>query len=125
VSVAATRVGAVVRAGVGAVMLLRPQVVAGVIGAPAHGPHPVLRILGLRHVVQGMALVAAPSRANGNAAAAVDCTHVATCVAYAGIRRSSRGAVLREAALETGILAATWLSRPAADQNDERSRIQR
>jgi hypothetical protein len=75
--------------------------------------------------VQGTALVAAPSRANGKAAVVVDSTHVATCIAYAGIRRSSRGAVLREAALETGILAATLLSRPAADQNDERSRIQR
>ena len=106
-------------------MLLRPQVVAGLIGAPADGAHPVLRILGLRHVVQATALAAAPSRANCNAAAVVDATHVASCVAFAAVRRSSRPTVLLEGALETGILAGTWLTRPSADQNDERSRIQR
>ena len=113
-TVTAARAAAVVRAGVGVTMLLRPDMVARVTGAPVQGTHPVLRVLGLRHVVQAVALLAAPTPTVVRAGAAVDATHVTSCLAFACLPGPKRTAVLREAALETGILTGTWVTRPRA-----------
>lgn len=109
-SATASRAMAAVRAGVGLTMLLRPQAVARLIDAPRDGRHPALRVLGLRHVVQAAVISADPTRTVVAAGLAVDAAHVGSCLLFAPMSRTWRGTVLREAVLETGIAAATWVA---------------
>lgn len=110
-----TRGVAALRAAYGAVLVLRPDAAAAALGAPVSGSHPVLRVLGLRHLVAAAALWRSASRTAGTVAAVVDGTHVASCLAWAVVRPSDRVPALRDAAAESAVLLATAAARPSAD----------
>ena len=108
-----TRGAAVLRAAVGAGMLSRPDLAARVLGARPSARHPVLRLLGARHVLEAGLLLVRPTRPAVTGAVAVDGAHVASCVAYAALSGSDRRPALRDALFASGLLLVTALSRPS------------
>jgi hypothetical protein len=112
VTATAVRAAAAGRAAVGLAMLLRPDDVARRLGSPTTGGHPVLRVLGARHLVQAAVLSARPSAEVVAGSVAVDALHVASDLALAAVRGDRRRPALRDAAVSTAVLLATWLTRP-------------
>ncbi|MCA1711267.1 MAG: hypothetical protein LC789_06350 [Actinobacteria bacterium] len=105
------RSAAAMRGGYGVLLLTQPARVAGVLGAPVEGSHPVLRILGVRQVVEAAAaVIAKPTTAVLDASVAVDALHVLSCLGFAAVRPERRRPALGSAALATALLVATWLS---------------
>lgn len=96
----------------GLTLLAAPDEAARLLGAAPHGPHPLLRVLGLRHVVQAATLLARPTRGVVQASLALDGAHVASCLLYAAVDRANRRPALRDALLEMSLLLATRRSRP-------------
>jgi hypothetical protein len=107
-----TRIAAAVRAGLGLAMLTRPQQVARLLGSPPSRRHPVLRVLGLRHLAQAGVLAHRPDRAATTISCFVDGAHVTTCLLLAAAAPSRRAPAVRDAGVESVVLLATWLVRP-------------
>jgi hypothetical protein len=80
--VVAARVLGLVQAGIGAGMVAAPVAVAGRVGGPV-APAPVVRVLGVRGVGQGLLTAARPGRATLTLGAVVDLAHLASMVALA------------------------------------------
>jgi hypothetical protein len=93
-------------------MLTQPRKVARLLGAPPSGPHPVLRVLGLRHLAQAGALAYRPDRATATASCFVDGTHVLSCLLLAAVAPTRRRPALRDAGIESTVLLTTWFARP-------------
>lgn len=108
------RTVAVVRAGVGALMATRPDLAAHLVGAPPRDAHPVLRLLGLRHLAEALAILLRPRPAVVATGIAVDAAHVLSCVLLAAVSRSHRQPALRDGAVASSVLLGTWLTRPPA-----------
>jgi hypothetical protein len=102
------RVAAALRAAVGVTFVSRPEEVARLLGAAPGGHHPVVRILGARHLAQAALLAAQPSRATVRASNAVDGLHVLSCVLCAAVVRARRTPAARDGSLDACVLLATW-----------------
>lgn len=101
----------VVRLGVGAVALARPQLPVRVAGAPGGGVvRTVVRVLAARYVVQSVLPQVDGGRLRGTwlrgGDAAVDGLHAASMVGLAAIAPSYRRLALGSAALATGLALA-------------------
>lgn len=107
-----TRATAGVRAVAGAGLLLRPDLAARLLGSPPTGAHPVLRGLGVRHLVEAATLWTRPTRTATDVAVAIDAVHVGSLLGFAAISAEHRRPALRDAALATGLLLATLHARP-------------
>jgi short-subunit dehydrogenase len=107
----ALRTAASLRAGWGLVLLIRPDVAARLLGSGSAGAHPVLRLLGIRHLVEAGALALRPERETATAACVVDGTHVLSCLLLGAVDPHRRPPAARDAAVETAVLAGTWLTR--------------
>ncbi|GAC1442441.1 MAG: hypothetical protein NVSMB55_13180 [Mycobacteriales bacterium] len=92
--------------------MTRPDLAARVLGAPRRDSHPVLRILGLRHLLEAAALASRPTSGVVAAGLAVDGTHVLSCLGLAAVSPSHRRPAFRDAVAGSTILIATWLLRP-------------
>ena len=110
------RAAAAARAGLGALLVTRPDLAARVLGAQRRDSHPVLRVLGLRHLLEAAALATRPTAGVVAVGLVVDGTHVLSCLGFAFISRSHRRPALRDAAAASTVLVATWLSRPKPTQ---------
>lgn len=108
------RTVAAVRAGVGALMATRPDLAAQLLGARRQDAHPVLRLLGLRHLAEALAILLRPTPGMVEAGVAVDSAHVLSCVLLAAASRSHRQPALRDGAVASSVLLGTWLTRPRA-----------
>ena len=106
------RASALGRAALGLVLLVRPDDLAALLDGPRGGRHPVLRVLGARHVVQAALLLRRPTSAVVAGSVAVDALHAASDLALAAVRVDRRRPALRDAAVSSTVLLATWLSRP-------------
>lgn len=105
-----TMVDGHVRAPWGVVLLCAPGTVLALSGREAAAPRPalaVLRLLGLRHLVQAAVEWRRPSARVLAAAAVVDGIHAGTAVAFAALDRRWRRAALLDAAVATGFCLAT------------------
>lgn len=102
------RTVAATHAGLGVTMLIRPAWAARLLGAPRGGSHPVLRILGARHLLQAGVIWWRPTQRVVRASAAVDATHAASDLLYAGVDRNGRRPALRDAAVAAALFAASW-----------------
>jgi hypothetical protein len=102
------RAAAAVRAAVGLAMVTRAAAVARLLGAHPAGGHPVVRVLGLRHLGQAAVLAGRPDRAVVRGSSAVDGLHVLSCLLLAAASGSRRTPALRDAALESAVLLMTW-----------------
>jgi hypothetical protein len=102
---------AAARGVVGATLLTKPAVVAPLIATPPAGRHPVLRLLGLRHLAEAALLLVTPTPSATTTAVAVDATHAASCVLFAVVSPRHRRPAGRAAGLAVAMLTATWLAR--------------
>jgi hypothetical protein len=102
------RATAALRAAVGVTMLTRPAQVARLLGAAQAGRHPVVRLLGLRHVAQAAVVAARPDASTCRASNVVDGVHVLSCLLFAAAAPAHRRPAVRDAALESGVLLVTW-----------------
>lgn len=93
-------------------MLVWPAAAARVLEAPPAGSHPVLRVLGARHLLEALAILARPTRGVVVAGIVVDATHVLSCLLFGAVSAEHRRPALRDAAVESGVLLATWLAIP-------------
>jgi hypothetical protein len=103
---------AAVRGALGFTMLTQPQLAAKMLGAAPGGRHPVLRLLGLRHVTEASVLMVRPTQPVTALGVVVDATHVASCLAFAAVSPRHRRPAMRDAALAAVVLVATWSTRP-------------
>lgn len=91
----------------GVVLLTAPRGVLGVIGTPATpGVVGLTRVLGARHLLQGLVLVLAhhpPLRVT----AGVEAVHAATMIAAAVVPRYRRAALV-SAVVAAGLAAGSW-----------------
>lgn len=87
------------RLAVGALLVLRPSPAAAALGAPTTGNHPVLRVLGVRQLLQGGLRLRYSSRRARQVGAVVDGLHASTCAALAVASPERRAAGLRDAAI--------------------------
>lgn len=116
-----TRAMAAVHAAIAAGLLLRPQAAARLLGADAGGGHPVLRLLGGRHLVEAAGLLLRPTHGVSTAAVAVDAAHAASCFGLAAVDGTHRRPALRDGLLASTLLLATALARPPRDIESTRS----
>jgi hypothetical protein len=72
----------------------------------------VLRLLGLRHVTEAGILMVRQTRPATALGLVVDATHVASCLVCAAVSPRHRRPAMRDAALATVVLVATWSTRP-------------
>lgn len=108
----AARAVAVGRAVVGAMMLSQPARVARLLDAAPAGSHPVLRVLGARHLLEALAIVVRSTRDVVGAGIVVDATHVLSCLLLGAVSLEHRRPALRDAAVGSGVLLATRLTLP-------------
>lgn len=85
------------RLAVGGLLVLRPSPAAAALGSPTPGDHPVLRVLGVRQLLQGGLRLRYSSRRARQVGAIVDGLHASTCVALAVASPSRRTAAARDA----------------------------
>lgn len=97
----ASRVFGIVNAATGVVTASRPEWVAKTVRGSTGKPpdRRIVRVLGLRQALQGLATVAAPSPRLLTLGAAVDLSHAASMLPVAAIRPESRHAALISASL--------------------------
>jgi hypothetical protein len=94
-----------VRLGYGASLLLAPRRMADAYGAPpGRGATRLARVLGTRHVLQGLAEA---TGGTGHLGAAADLAHAGSALAWALLRPRWRRAALLDAAVATGFSLAT------------------
>jgi len=108
----AARGVATLRCGVGLALLVRPEPAARLLAAPAEGPHPVLRMLGARHLAIGLAGLASPTPGVATASGAVDGIHALSCLGLAAVSPTHRRTALRATVTAGTWLVLTRLSRP-------------
>ncbi len=104
----------------GTVMLGWPQPVGRAVGgAPGRAPAGwVVRVLGIRILVQGVILIARPSRAVALASAGIDAVHGLSMLAVAaGGRRYRRAALSSAAAAALSAAASARLARTASREH--------
>lgn len=106
------RTVAAIHAGLGVTMLIHPAWAARLLGARRGGDHPVLRVLGARHLLQAAVIRWRPTQCMVRASAAVDATHAASDLLYAAADRNGRRPALRDAAVAAALVAASWSARP-------------
>lgn len=104
---------AALRTGVGVLMAARPDVAAQLLGARRRDAHPVLRLLGLRHLAEALALLLRPTPGTATVGLVVDATHVLSCVGFAAASPAHRRPALRDGAVASALMVGTWLTRPA------------
>ncbi len=109
------RTVAAFRAGLGAMLVARPDLSARLLGARRLDRHPVLRLLGLRHLAEAATLLARPTPGVVAGAVLVDATHVLSCAVFAVASPTHRRSALRDGAAASAVLLATWLTRPQRD----------
>jgi hypothetical protein len=108
------------RAVLGAALLGRPGSAAALLGQERDSRrHPVLRVLGARHLVQAALLLGRPTRGVVTAAVAVDASHLASCLLLAAVSSTRRRPALREAAVEAAVLVGTAATRPRATRRPQ------
>lgn len=103
------------RAGWGLLLLMRPRTAARVLKGPALASRRelrVLRVLGLRHVVQAAVTQARPTPDVMVAGAGLDVVHALTALGYGLSRRSRRRPGLLGAVIATGFATATMVASP-------------
>src|SRR5438128_9206418 len=105
VSPVGPRAVAAARCATGLALLVRPEPAARLLGAPPGGSHPVLRVLGARHLVVSLVGLSRPTREVATAAAAVDGIHAVTCLGLAAVSPRHRRTALRATAS-----AMTWMA---------------
>jgi len=93
-------------------MVSRPAAAARVLDASPAGSHPVLRVLGARHLLEALAILLRPTRGVVAAGMVVDATHLLSCLLFGAVSAEHRRPALRDAAVESGVLLATWLAIP-------------
>lgn len=93
-------------------LCLRPAAAARVLDAPPVRSHPVLRVLGARHLLEALAILARPTRGVVAAGIVVDATHVLSCLLFGAVSAEHRQPALRDAALQSATLLATCLALP-------------
>lgn len=106
------RSAALGQAAVGGVLCMRPAAAARLLDAPAAPSHPALRVLGARHLLEALAILARPTRGVVAAGIVVDATHVLSCLLLGAVSAKHRQPALRDAALQSAVLLATWLALP-------------
>lgn len=104
-------------------MATRPDVATDLLGARRRDSHPVLRLLGLRNLVEGLALFLRPTSGTVALGVVVDATHVLSCVGFAAASPVHRRPALRDGALASAVLVATWLTRPRPASAEPPSRL--
>jgi hypothetical protein len=93
----------------GGALLLRPAAVAARADGGAHGGTvAVVRVLGARHVVQGLAGLAAAGRRAVLLGTAVDGVHAASMVGLAALARSHRRGAGTSALVALGFAVGGW-----------------
>lgn len=117
------RTAAAVRAGLGALMAARPDVAARLLGARRRDTHPVLRVLGTRHLVEAAALLLRPTPGTAAVGMAIDATHVLSCVGFAAVSPVHRRPALRDGAVASAVLLSTWLTRPRQSVDTHSARL--
>lgn len=108
------------RAGWGLLLLTRPRTAARLLKGPevpSRRELGVLRVLGLRHVVQAAVTEARPTPDVMVAGAGLDVVHALTAVGYALSRRSRRRPGLLGAVIATGFATATMVATPLEPQD--------
>ncbi len=101
---APVKIFAVLGAGFGAALLLRPRAVITAIGADPDLPGliPAARVLGARHLVQGVTLAIAPTRV-ARVSALVDGVHAASMYGLAAVAPRYRRAALASAGVASAL----------------------
>ncbi|MGH3413936.1 MAG: hypothetical protein ACRDPH_12735 [Marmoricola sp.] len=108
----------VVRGGYGALQLVRPRLVAGrLLGRPDdRDASVVVRVLGVRHVVQAVVSGTRPTSPVLAVGAAVDLLHAASMLGVGLVGRDRRHAAFVDAGIAGGFgaagLLASWASSP-------------
>ena len=102
-----------VHVGHGGALLLRPAAVAGWVDGGADGRSvAVVRVLGVRHLAQGLAGLVTARRAAARLGAGVDGLHAASMVGLAVLdRRHRRGAAASALTALAFALAGSWAGR--------------
>lgn len=104
------------RIGLGLRLLLRPNLVAHDLSSPTSSHHPVLRLLGLRQLVQGGLDLRFRSPFAGTLNVATDIAHALSCLALAAASPRRRAPALRDALVATALATASWCQRSAAER---------
>ena len=104
------RTTAAVRAAWATVLLLMPErLLSAAAGRPIPAPAVmVVRVLGLRHLLQAGVAAALPTGPVTGLGALVDTAHASSCVAVAAWSPRWRRAVLIDLLVETAFAASSW-----------------
>lgn len=104
---------AVVRLAWGVTLLCLPAAVLRTAGSePAAAPKTVLRVLGGRHLAQGIVTLAEPTETVTVLGAAVDVLHGLTSWAFAAVAPRWRRAGVLDGLIATSFAAVSWTARP-------------
>lgn len=116
-----TRVLAAVRVGWAIVLVVAPRWLIAQSRRDANGrvPAGVLRVLGVRHLLQAVTTLAVPERAVTELGAGADAMHAMTALGLAATSRPWRRAALADGALAGSFGVAGWLLRPQPDHYSE------
>jgi len=98
-------------------LLLRPNLDAHDLGSSTSGHHPVLRLLGLRQLVQGGLDLRFRSRRAGTLNVATDIAHGLSCLALAAASPQRRTPALRDGLVATALATASWCQRSSAERH--------
>jgi len=120
---APTRVLALLRGVWGVVELAVPRKLLASLGSVDTGRLPVgvLRVLGMRHVLQAAATFALPDEAVVKLGAGADALHALTGFGLAATSRSWRRAALTDSFVAVSFSAAGWLLRPRSTEFSDRN----
>lgn len=112
------------RAAWGMLLLTRPSAAARILSGPPPYPRlelPVLRVLGVRHVVQAAFTAARPCPRTVVGGAGLDVLHALTGIGYAASGRSRRRTGLLDATIASGFAFATTMLTPMSPQGEPSS----
>jgi hypothetical protein len=106
---------ALLRTGWAVTLLLVPERLLRIGGqAPPPAAISVVRVLGIRHLLQAAVSAVAPVASVAALGAVVDTVHTGTCAALAVVSPRWRRAALIDAAVESGFAASGWNDSPAS-----------